>query len=79
MQINGLGQVFRRDRVRHRKHWVDITGFTRNATDGKPNTKTLADGTIVVKAKAPTQKEVICIEGTLLGPDWKKLTRHRQL
>lgn len=62
------------DWVRHRKHWVDITGFTRNVKDGKPNTKVLADKTEVVEAKAPTQKEVIAgIEGTILGPDWSKL------
>ncbi|MDQ3933701.1 MAG: hypothetical protein M3340_03625 [Actinomycetota bacterium] len=62
------------DWVRHRKHWVDLTHFTRDATTGKPNVKTLADGTIVIKAKAPTQKEVIAgIEGTILGPDWKTL------
>jgi hypothetical protein len=63
------------DWVRHRKHWVEITSFTRDSDNGRPNTKRLADGTEVVKAKAPTQQEVIAgIEGTLLGPDWKKLT-----
>jgi hypothetical protein len=62
------------DWVRHRKHWVDITQFTRNSETGKPRTKVLADGTEVIKAKAPTQKEVIVgIEGTILGPDWKTL------
>ena len=62
------------DWVRHRKHWVDITGFTRNGSDGKPNIETLADGTQVIRAKAPTQREVISgIEGTILGSDWTKL------
>jgi hypothetical protein len=62
------------DWVRHRKHWVDLTGFTRDAETGKPRTKALANGQEVIKAKAPTQKEVISgIEGTILGPDWKVL------
>jgi hypothetical protein len=74
-----LERRFRKiDRVRHRKHWVDITGFTRNTDNGKANTKTVADGTIVIKAKAPTQKEVIAgIEGTIIGTDWDKLTGAR--
>lgn len=62
------------DWIRHRKHWVDITGFTRDAETGKPRTKVLSDGTEVIKAKAPTQREVILgIEGTILGPNWKTL------
>jgi hypothetical protein len=63
------------DWVRHRKHWVDLTGFGRKSTDGKPNTKFLASGEKVIRAKAPTQQEVISgIEGTLLSADWTKLT-----
>lgn len=62
------------DWVRHRKHWVDITGFTRDK-DGDPNTKTLKNGTVVVKTKAPTQAEVITgMIGKILGPKWTDLT-----
>ena len=68
-----LAQV---DWVRHRKHWVAITGFTRNADDGSANTKVLANGTTVIKAKAPSQQEVIVgIEGKLLGSDWDRSQR----
>jgi hypothetical protein len=56
-----LGKV---DWIRHRKHWVDITQYTRNPEDGSPRKKTLADGKKVVKTKAPVQQEVITgVEG----------------
>lgn len=65
------------DWIRHRKHWVEITGYTRDPDTGAPKTKTLASGEIVITSKAPVQQEVIRgVEGKILGPNWTGLTKH---
>ena len=63
------------DWIRTASAGSDITGFTRNSKAGQVNTKTLKNGEIVVKAKAPTQMEVInCMAGKILGPNSTDLT-----
>ena len=62
------------DWVRHRKHWTSITGFSEK--DGKPVTRKLKNGEVVVKAQAPNTATVIGkVADLLLSSKWKSLCK----
>jgi len=60
---------------RHREHWTEITGYSTD-DEGMPAIRALADGTEVVKPKAPNVSTTISeIEKRILGEEWRGLCK----
>ena len=60
------------DWVRHRKHWIDITGYSEK--DGSPRTFELKSGETVVVAQSPNTKAVISrVTDRILSDSWTTL------